>query len=134
MRVTPGCTRWVHLCVCVCLSVCLSVWPRKRRQAFLPGERLWSLSESLARQGCGHSEQRARAQAGDGRYISASGVASGRREMPSHCGFTVSQTTGSRHWPPSPAACEPLADEFNILSLSFLICTVAGSAHSPGLT
>ena len=92
------------------------------------------MSESLARQGCGHSEQRARAQAGDRRYISALGVASGRREMPSHCGFTVSQTTGSRHWPPSPAACEPLGDEFNILSLSFLICTVAGSAHSPGLT
>lgn len=54
--------------------------------------------------------------------------------MLSHCGFTVSQTAGSRPWPPTPAACEPLGDEFNLLSLSFLVCTTAHSACSPGLT
>lgn len=115
---------------CVCACVCGS--GKEGRHSCL--ERGAGLCQSPLPIRVGHSEQRAGAQAGEGRYVSALGVASSRFEMLSYCGFTVSQTAGSRPWPPTPAACEPLGDEFKLSSLSFLIRTMAGSACSPGLT
>lgn len=126
MKVTPGCTRGVHLCMCVPVAQGEKAGIPAWRDALAFVKVLAHQSRPLGTVGWGSVRGPAL------RFCLACGQ--WQTEMLSHCGFTVSQTAGSRPWPPTPAACEPLGDEFNLLSLSFLVCTTARSACSPGLT